>query len=91
MTDDMIDHLQMLVLSAIFNPAFLIFLLGAFFLGRILGRFIPWQGIGRPMVIVFSVGLVLKLFVFQSGFDLFFMLGFPFIAGVWGASVKWSS
>ena len=90
MSTHMIDHLQMLILSGIFNPVFLAFLIGVFILGRILGRYIPWQGVGRPMVVVFSIGLIVKLFMFQNGYDLYFMLGFPFIAGIWGASVKHS-
>lgn len=91
MTDGMIDHLQMLVLSVVFNPAFLALLVGGFILDRILGRFIPWNSVGRPMVILFCLGLVLKLFVFHWGYDLYLMFGFPFIAGVWGASHKWHS
>jgi membrane protein YdbS with pleckstrin-like domain len=91
MNESMLDHLQMLVLSAVFNPLFLLLLLGAFIFGRILGTFMPWYSIGRPMVILFCVGLVVKLFVFPWGYDLYFMLGFPFIAGIWGASHKWHS
>lgn len=91
MNDGMVDHLQMLVLSVVFNPPFLALLVGVFILGRLLGRFIPWHPVGRLMVICFVVGLVAKLFFFHWGYDLYFMMGFPFIAGIWGGSVKWSS
>lgn len=91
MSDSMLEHLQMLVLTAVFNPLFLGFLVAVFFVGRILGRFIPWYPVGRLMVILFVVGLVLQLLVFNRGYDLYFMMGIPFIVGIWGASVKWSS
>lgn len=88
MNDHMIEHLQMLVLSAIFNPLLLGLLVVVYILGRILGNFVPWANVVKPMVIVFSIVLVIKLFIFQNGYDLYFMFGIPFIAGLWGGSKK---
>ena len=88
MNDGMVEHLQMLVLSALFNPLFLALLVGMYILGRVLGIFMPWEGVVKPMVMVFSVGLALKLFVFQGGYDLYFMFGLPFIGGLWRGSRK---
>ena len=91
MNSEMVGHLQMLVLTAVFDPLFFGLLVVVYILGRVLGRFIPWEGIGKPMVILFSLGIVIKLFFFTWGYDLYFIMGFPFIAGIWGGSVKWRS
>ncbi len=88
MTERMVEHLQMLAASAIFHPALLVVLVGVWIFGRILGGFMPWQEIVKPMVILFVVGLVLKLTVFPAGYDLYFLFGFPFMAGLWAGSRK---
>lgn len=88
MTEEMLEHLQTLVASAIFNPALLIALVAVWAFGRILGGFMPWREIVKPMVILFVVGLVLKLTVFRAGYDLYFLFGFPFMAGLWAGSRK---
>ena len=88
MTERMVEHLQMLVTSAIFNPALLMVLVGVWFLGRVLGSFMPWREIVKPMVILYVVGLVLKLTVFHQGYDFYFLFGFPFIAGLWYGSKR---
>ena len=79
----MIDHLQMLILSALFNPYFLGLLVAMYVLGRVLGMFMPWETVVKPMVIIFVIGLALKLLIFTSGYDLYFMFGIPFMAGLW--------
>ena len=88
MRPDMIEHLQMLVLTVVFNPLFLGLLVIIHIIGRVLGNFMPWDNIVKPMTILFVVGLVIKLFIFTSGYDLYFMFGIPFIAGVCGGSKK---
>tara|TARA_B110000977_G_C10740154_1_gene362692 strand:+ start:25 stop:300 length:276 start_codon:yes stop_codon:yes gene_type:complete len=88
MTDGMLEHLKMLVLTAIFNPAFLALLVGTYIVGRVLGYFMPWHNIVKPMVIIFVLVLGLKLLIFRPGYDLYFMFGIPFIAGLWGGSKR---
>lgn len=88
MNDGMQEHLQMLVLSMVFNPPFLALLVGMYIFGRVLGMFMPWETIVKPMVIIFALVLVAKLFVFTSGYDLYFMFGIPFIGGLWKGSKK---
>ena len=88
MTEGMVEHLQMLVASVIFNPALLVLLVGVWIFGRILGAFMPWREIVKPMVILFVIGLVLKLTVFHQGYDFYFLFGFPFIAGLWFGSKR---
>jgi len=86
MTERMVEHLQMLVTTAVFNPALLIVLVGVWVFGRVLGGFMPWREIVKPMVILFVIGLVLKLTVFHYGYDFYFLFGFPFMAGLWSGS-----
>jgi hypothetical protein len=86
MTEGMVEHLQMLVASAIFNPALLFVLVCVWIFGRILGGFMPWHEIVKPMVILFVIGLVLKLTMFRAGYDFYFLFGFPFMAGLWAGS-----
>jgi len=88
MTEHMVEHLQMLVASAVFNPALLLVLVCVWIFGRILGSFMPWREIVKPMVILFVIGLVLKLTLFHYGYDLYFLFGFPFMAGLWTGSRK---
>ncbi len=90
MTDRMIDHLQMVVATAIFNPAVLMLVIGVWIFGRILGSFMPWRTIVKPMVILYVIGLFLKLFIFHKGYDFYFLFGIPFIAGVWSGSKRHS-
>lgn len=84
----MTEHLQMLVASAIFNPALLMVLVGVWIFGRILGAFMPWQTVVKPMVILYVIGLVYKLIVSHYGYDFYFLFGFPFIAGLWYGSKR---
>lgn len=91
MNPHMLEHLQSLALEALLNPLLLSLCLGVYFTGRLLGGFMPWATIVKPMVMIYVVGLVLKLFVFTAGYDLYFMFGMPFIAGLWGGSKKWAS
>jgi len=88
MTERMVEHLQMLVASALFNPPLLILLIGVWFFGRILGAFMPWREIVKPMVILYTIGLVLKLTVFHQGYDFYFLMGLPFISGLWYGSKR---
>ena len=44
MNDGMVEHLQMLVLSALFNSLFLALLVGVYILGRVLGIFSKHTG-----------------------------------------------
>lgn len=88
MSEHMVEHLQMLVATALFNPALLMVLVGVWFFGRILGSFMPWREIVKPMVILFVIGLVLKLTIFQQGYDFYFLFGFPFMAGLWFGSKR---
>jgi len=41
-------------------------------------------------MIAYVIMLIAKLLVFQSGYDLFFLMGLPFMAGLWQGSRKWS-
>jgi len=86
MTERMVEHLQMLVATAIFNPLVLGLLVCVWIFGRILGGFMPWREIVKPMIILYVVGLVLKLTVFHAGYDFYFLFGFPFMAGLWSGS-----
>lgn len=88
MTERMVEHLQMLVASAIFNPTLLALLVGVWIFGRILGAFMPWREIVKPMVILYVIGLFYMLLTSQYGYDFYFLLGFPFIAGLWYGSKK---
>ena len=89
MTDGMIEHLKMLIRSALFNPVWLGFLVACYIGGRILGSFMP-MSVVKPMVVIFLIVLVGKLFFFQTGYDLYFLMGFPFMGGLWQGSRKWS-
>ena len=61
MTERMVEHLQMVVATALFNPAVFMIVIGVWVFGRILGGFMPWRTIVKPMVVLYVVGLVLKL------------------------------
>ena len=88
MTDRMVEHLQMLVATAIFNPLVLMLCIGIWIFGRVLGSFMPWREIVKPMILLYVVGLVLKLTVFHQGYDFYFLFGFPFMAGLWYGSKR---
>lgn len=88
MSERMVEHLQMLVATALFNPLVFMLLVGVWFFGRILGSFMPWREIVKPMVILYVVGLVLKLTLFHEGYDFYFLFGFPFIGGLWYGSKR---
>lgn len=88
MIEQKLEHLQMIVLTALFNPLLLGLLVVVFVIGKILGMFMPWEAVVKPMLIIFVIGLVAKLFLFSSGYDLYFMFGFPFMAGIWSGAKK---
>ena len=88
MIEQKFEHLQMIVLTALFNLLLLGLLVVVFVIGKILGVFMPWETIVKPMLIIFLLGLVAKLFFFSSGYDLYFMFGFPFMAGLWSGAKK---
>ena len=89
MKEGMLEHLQLLLLSLLFNPAWLGLLLVCFAIGWLLGKFIP-EPVVRIMLLVYLVVLFAKFFLFHNGYDLFFLTGLPFVAGLWQGARKWS-
>lgn len=88
MIEHMFEHLKLIVVSAIFNPALLIVIVLTYLTGRVLGSFMPWDNLVKPMVILFVIGIFYKLFISRSGYDLYIIFGFPFMAGLWSGSRK---
>lgn len=85
---EMLEHLQMLVATAVFNPALTIVLVGVWIFGRVLGGFMPWQSVVKPMVILYVIGFVLMIGMVRYGYDFYFLFGLPFIAGLWTGSKR---
>ena len=66
MIEQKFEHLQMIVLTALFNPLLLGLLVVVFVSGKILGMFMPWEAVVKPMLIIFVIGLVAILRSLQN-------------------------